>query len=305
MPPFDKIQYLPASLLQWLKDNPLKSIAGSAIALIGVPMINAYYQSVFLPGLTPLNVVTEVSASNPSKKRIYTARNGVTYSPLELNVTIHNPGKRKLHLLKTYWVGEVCSILEHYANTPQQESHAFDERIERNNQPFSSTGNGQLYLGYDRACKFVGMGRLVRDSSISPDESLNAKLVIVYPTTFPTSANNKEERNVDFIRITTFVPSMTSAADDLRAQVFLRDTGKFRYPDGIIIYEKRAMGLASECAIERLSSAPNNIAEPEPTTYVTDSEQQVWCPLSDQKRDINITRSVNETWLKDRINTAS
>ncbi|MEB3334691.1 MAG: hypothetical protein VKP70_06875 [Cyanobacteriota bacterium] len=291
--------------VSWLKNNPVQSAIGSALVLVGVPMINGYYQNVFLPNLIPLNVVTKVTATNPSIQKAYRRKNGTVFSPLELAITVENPSKKKLYLLKSVWVAEVCSFVDHHIDQNLKDEKNFLDTIQQNNQPYKDD-TSQIYEGYSRACRFIGTGRLLRDASISPLETISSQLVVVYPTRVPFYQNALKD--VDLIRITTYIPSMTEERNDLRALLFFTQmTGT--PPDGMLIWAKREKGnLNKYCTLEATSpeneSFNQNIVGPAGEIKTIKNRQQVWCVVTDADKEyekVNITRSVTETWLRDRM----
>lgn len=151
-------------LLNWLRHNPLKSgvVVGAASILGSFSTI--YFQNIFIPSLMPLNVITKISTRNPSRQKAYVAQNGTTFSPLELAATVENPGSRKLYLLRTAWVAEVCSIVD-LKNESNKGSAAtagaglikivpnFEESVESNNKAYT-TNISHVYKGYNRVLDY-------------------------------------------------------------------------------------------------------------------------------------------------------
>jgi hypothetical protein len=286
----------------WLKNNPLKSFASFIFVAVGIPALNTLFQEVFVPSLMPLNVVTDVSAENPSSKGAYSLGNGEVMSPIELNVTIKNPGRRKIYLLRSVWTAEVCKLV------PKQSSGADAERVrevneaqffqevEINNNPWAS-GFAPTYQGLERICKFVGMGSLVPDNSISPGEEISSKLVIAYPPTVQFYGGGEIER-VDYIKLVTYVPSTTSTRPDLSYRLKINSKQPQKAPRTIELWAKKPEGkLDNNCVIQ-------GSYQPRKDEVVTTTDKiQVWCKLQQQvaeKQGVILTRSINETWLADR-----
>ena len=292
-------------LLSWLKNNPVQSAIGSALVLVGVPMVNGYYQNVFLPNLIPLNVVTRIIATNPSAQKTYRPKSGSIFSPLELAITVENPGKKKIYLLKAVWVGEVCSFIDHRIDKGLKADRTFRETVQLNNQPYKDD-TSQIYEGYSRFCRFIGTGRLLRDGSISPLETITSKLVIVYPTQVTYVGNTMKD--VDLIRITTYIPSKTKERDYLRALLFFTQMSGMP-PDGMLVWAKRDKGnFNNNCTLEKFNgndeSFKKQIGSPNGDIETIKNSQQVWCVVTDADKEydkVNITRSVTETWLRDRL----
>jgi hypothetical protein len=137
-------------------------------------------------------------------------------------------------------------------------------------------------------------------------ETIGSKLVIVYPTQIPYIDNTM--RDVDLIKITAYIPSSTRERDDLRAHLYFNKKNR-KLPDGMTIWKKREHGMINRCVIEypgnrnqeRMKTAHNIKDKTEIRTVP--GKLQVWCPVTGtdtEYNEVNITRSVTETWLRDR-----
>ena len=316
-----------SGLFAWLKDNPL--IVGLGAVLVFVAQ--TWFKDVFLPGFIPLNVITTISTSSPGREKPYISNNGKAYySPLELSVSAKNPGKKKLYLLKSMWIGEVCSIIDFNYDKNDREgatSRNFLEFVKKNNQAYKS-GTGQAYDGYTRVCRFIGTGPLFSEKSfVSPEETLSVRMLIVYPaeTIYYTGDS---ARKVDFIRITTYVPSMSREVDNVRANLYFRpsdsDSDVARAPHGVEIWRQEGPELeqnpydvqkSQQVGTDRSrggQSVPRQkndscVFEEIITGDEDKSKWQSWCPLEAEessKLKVSVNKSVTETWLKDRLESS-
>jgi hypothetical protein len=115
-------------------------------------------------------------------------------------------------------------------------------------------------------------------------------------------------KDVDLIRITTYIPSMTKERDYLRALLFFTQMSGMP-PDGMLVWAKRDKGnFNNNCTLEKFNgndeSFKKQIGSPNGDIETIKNSQQVWCVVTDADKEydkVNITRSVTETWLRDRL----
>jgi hypothetical protein len=303
-----KASNLPKATLTWFQNNPIKAVIVSVFGTLGVPaLINTLFQEIFVPALMPLNIITNVSTVNPSRKEVFALNGNRSLSPIELQVGIKNPGKRKIYLLRSVWTAEICKLAPksvspevEKASLEDHDGVQFSNDLEQNNNPWQAAFP-TTFLGFERLCKFIGMGNLITDNSVSPDEEINSRILIVYPgkiSFYPGS----EKESPDYIRVNTIVPSTTYKQDDLSYKLLFKKLNKA--PRGIQLWKKREQGrLVDGCSFDT-RMLKGKTFEPKQNQLVRSSATvQVWCKLSPEeanRQGVVLTQSTHETWLTDR-----
>jgi len=92
----NNLNQLPKATLTWLQNNPIKAFMATSVGAVGLPaLMNTLVQEVFVPSLLPLNIITSVTTLQPSLKSTFTLAGHKSYSPIELEVSVKNPGKKR------------------------------------------------------------------------------------------------------------------------------------------------------------------------------------------------------------------
>jgi hypothetical protein len=192
----------------------LAATFGGLVAGITKDTLNTWYERVYIPSQIPLNVEVTLAVQAPKSKHnneaVETTTGGKNNaetkpSPLNIDITIKNPGNKILYLKQSFWQAEAC-----YIRTDSQDKNKQTEDFTKHvsdNQKLKSPTQFQFYNGYYRNCKFIGVGRLLTDDNIKPQEVINAKVILVYPTAFEDPSGNNTVPT-DFVRVRTFVPSI-------------------------------------------------------------------------------------------------
>jgi hypothetical protein len=293
--------------IDWLQNNPLKAAIVSVVGALGIPaLINTFFQEVFVPALMPLNIITEVSTLNPTSRNSFAVSSTKSISPIELDVGIKNPGKRKIYLLRSVWTAEICKFAPKTATQDQlaarqdfTDDSQFSMDLEEKNNPWQVVFPTTFH-GLERKCKFIGMGNLITDNSVSPGEEISTRILIVFPSSVSYYTGGQPEPP-DYIRVNTLVPSLTYKPDNLSYRLFYRNLVKA--PRSIELWEKRNKGRLSDGYGCRFDSPPGFAPKKDQIVHSRPDSIQVWCKLSPDeasKRGVVLTQSTHETWLTDR-----
>lgn len=329
---------IPKAALQWLRNNPIQSVLGSAMVLFVVPAAMEWYKTSYLPSLVPITVDTSVEAINPSARSLYPSWNGIAYSPIELTVTIKNPGRQVLYLLEPIWTAEACSFVptdpSSNAAGPNQGQKPFTVELEYNSSLVKKEF-GQVFDNFRKPCKLVGAGELLKDRSVRPQEAITGKLAIVYPTEIPASFESADRVKTDVIRITTFIGSSSSRIRDARSRIIFRinTSGKESRrreltPKTMWVYTEQSAAqydgrFERDCTLlngtipQTLSASRTPKDSPARSTETVRSQpaykdsqtdahaDQLKTGLCPAPREIAakyiLQRTVNEVWVRDRV----
>jgi hypothetical protein len=319
--------HLPRATVAWLQNNPIKAFLATVFGTIGLPaLINTLLQEVFVPALLPLNIITNVSTLKPSLRSTFTLGETKSYSPLELEVSVKNPGKKKIFLMRSVWTAEVCKLAPKSSSPSSggaaQESTDdlfFASDLQANNNPWKSKFP-TTFLGFEPQCRFIGIGNLVADSSVSPGEEISTRILIVYPAAISFYQGGPMQQP-DYIRINTIIPSSSTRNDNLSYRLQLKkedlsvssadsspaNTPRIRAPRGFELWLKRDKGrLNDDCVFDtrKMAKDERESFRPLDNQVVVSSETvQVWCKLSleeERKKGIISSQSSHETWLTER-----
>ena len=323
----NKLNHLPRTTLAWLQNNPIKASLATILGAIGLPaLINTLLQEVFVPALLPLNIITNVSMHKPSLKSTFTLAGNKKYSPIELEVTVKNPGKKKIFLMRSVWTAEVCKLApksltldsQDSANEAIEDSY-FASDIQANNNPWKSRFP-TTFLGFEPQCRFIGIVNLIADSSVSPGEEISTRILIIYPSKV-SFYQGAPKQQPDYIRINTIIPSSSFKNDDLSYRLQLRKedltvsaprasqakSPRVKAPRGFELWVKRDKGrFKDDCAFDNRKMTNNQRQEFIPAddqVVISNETVQVGCKLSaeeERKMGIVSSQSSHETWLTDR-----
>jgi hypothetical protein len=323
----NKFNVLSKTALAWFLNNPIKASLATMLGAIGLPaLINTLVQEFFVPALLPLNIITNVSTLKPSLRSTFTLAGNKSYSPIEIEVSVKNPGKRKIFLMRSVWTAEICKLApksltldsEDSADASIEDSY-FAVDLQANNNPWKSRFP-TTFLGFEPQCRFIGIGNLIADSSVSPGEEISTRILIIYPAEI-SFYQNAPKQQPDYIRINTIIPSSSFKNDSLSYRLQLRmddlsvsapqasqaKAPRFKAPRGFELWLKRDKGrLKDHCVFDTRKMNSSQMEKFRPTDnqeVISNKTVQVWCKLSveeELKMGIISSQSSHETWLTDR-----
>jgi hypothetical protein len=323
----NELNHIPRTTLAWLQNNPIKASLATILGAIGLPaLINTLLQEVFVPALLPLNIITNVSMQKPSLKSTFTLEGNKTYSPIELEVSVKNPGKKKIFLMRSVWTAEVCKLAPKSLTLDSQDSTKeaiedsnFTSDLQANNNPWKSRFP-TTFLGFEPQCRFIGIGNLIADSSVSPGEEISTRILIIHPSEI-SFYQGAPKQQPDYIRINTIIPSSSFKNDNLsyRLQLRMEDLSAsapqasqakaplVKAPRGFELWVKREKGrFKDDCAFDNRKMTNNQrqaFIPADNQVVISNETVQVWCKLSpeeERKMGIVSSQSSHETWLTDR-----
>ena len=226
--------------------------------------------------------------------------------------------------MRSVWTAEICklapkSVAPDSGNTAAGsiEDSLFALDLQANNNPWKSRFP-TTFLGFEPQCRFIGIGNLVADSSVSPGEEIGTRILIIYPASISFYPGGPSQQP-DYIRINTIIPSTPFKNDDLsyrlrlkKEDLALADTqasqaARVKAPRGFELWVKRKQGTFKNICVfdtRKMSNDASQAFAPKDDQVVISNENvQVWCKLDaeeERKMGIVSSQSSHETWLTDR-----